>query len=213
MLLAPGINDLIHSASQKRLLTHLALLGVADMIVGSLLHNNMGLEIVHFLFLYIIGVVMRTENSPMKRMSVRYLLLALPILLALSYGLSILPILGCDGYNQLFVIVSSVIIVELFSRIKLNSKFVNSVASSVFAVYLLHDNASFTRSLLVGNTQWIHNVSDTALVEFFAIFCLCLVVFIAGIIIDKFLCCILFNPLSNLAVACFNKINNCFQVY
>ena len=86
------------------------------------------------------------------------------------------------GNNNILVVILSICIFEIFTRVKVqNIEFINYIASGTFMVYLLHDNPLFYS--LWGIIDWIPILYNNPLKFVIILFTIGLLTFIVGIII------------------------------
>ena len=84
--------------------------------------------------------------------------------------------------NNIIVVILSICIFELFTRIKMpNIKAINYIASGTFMVYLIHDNNFFYS--LWGMIDWITILYNNPLKFIVVLFLIGLLTFIFGILI------------------------------
>lgn len=100
-----------------------------------------------------------------------------------SLGINIIWIKMYSYVNPI-IIFESLLLVVFFSKIHFHSKIINWIATSAFAVYLLHCNVHVFRPYYVKYSQYIfHNYSG---IDYLAIsFIFMLIIFIAAVLIDK----------------------------
>lgn len=154
LFLAPILNDYIESQSPKGLWRFVWLFVGFQIIFSWLIpiytQFSYGYSVLSFIGLYITGASIRKSpeyiTQKIKRPTLWYLEITISIgvimFLTARYctiehlKVKILSLFG--AYNGLFVYISSVMLFLAFSRLRFQSKFINFVASSTFAVYLFH---------------------------------------------------------------------------
>lgn len=86
-------------------------------------------------------------------------------------------------YTNPFIIISALFLLMTFSKVTFYNKWINNIAASCFAVYLMHFMIfpTFMR-------HWIQNIAalNNGIPEFAKITCLLFVFYAVAIIIDKF---------------------------
>lgn len=108
-----------------------------------------GKSIIYFLFLYTIGYSIR-EYKLSERVKAKWLLM---FFLIMNLSLVLLYVIVSNNvylrvgiwtlafrYNSPLCVLSAIVFFMLFTKIKLQSDFVNRVAASIFAVYLISEN-------------------------------------------------------------------------
>ena len=166
---------------------------------------NGGKNIVNFIFLYFIGHGIKmgyfVPNFTLKTWILVYLVFNVLecAIYILSYGHGLAGKLFTYGwgYNTPLLIVNAVLFFIMFTKLKMDSSFISSVARSVFPVYLIHSNLNIqnvlwpiVKSLSYGNLL-ISNLITTV------------VIMLTCILIDKIL-----SPCYHWIAECFvNRIN------
>lgn len=109
--------------------------------------NTNGLNVLNFIWLYYIGRYLRLSfERTWYRLLYKY---SIPIILLTVIGEVLLFVVICKtghvqkgitywGYNMPWVMVTSVCTFILFSKIRLQSKFINTCATTVLGIYLMH---------------------------------------------------------------------------
>ena len=95
-----------------------------------------------------------------------------------------LPMLDMFSYINPLVIVSSVSILFVFSQIKLKSKIINWVASSCFAVFLIHTNVNLCVPYYKAFVNYLYANYD-GLLCVGLLFVFIAVVFVCSIFLDQ----------------------------
>ena len=128
------------------------LLTVLNVVFGwGLKYNNVnGYNVANFAFLYLIGYWLRINKwnmqSPMILCISVYAIstILLVCIFVFFFGLmhkesSTINTMRIMGYNNPLVILSSMAVFILFSRIKIQSHWINSMASAVLGVFMIHE--------------------------------------------------------------------------
>lgn len=150
-LCAPIVNTFIESSSQKRTNILLIILGVIALYFGTTQGDpslNDGKNLVNFLFLYLLGFTIKNYKKQIQRINLLYYLVAYIVLNIIIISTLLLfqrgTFIGDEIWQFTFPYCSPILILNaallfvVFSRIQLSSKYVNALASSMLAVYLLH---------------------------------------------------------------------------
>ena len=150
--LSPVLNAFIENSSKKNVEICLAVYFCFELIYGWLLHSsqfNDGSSILSFIGLYLLARYLHEFPSCMNSLSslkysILFIILVLGVsimhLFCLSSKVEIMHMLSARlfFYNSPYVIIASVILLLLFSKINFTSRVVNFIAASSFSVYLIH---------------------------------------------------------------------------
>ena len=203
----PFLNILINHMSKKQ---HLAAIGVLVLIftvTGTFFLSESAFE--HFgwyINMYLIGSFLRLY--PIKLLNNRKILITAFVLCNIIVWASILAFvwLPIGKYyfvadsNKIMALVTSVIMFCLFKNIDIGSnRIINTIASSVFGVLLIHANSDAMRKFLwkdVVRCTDYYNVSFGKLV-FHSVFCV-VAIFVICVVIDQIRINLLEKPLFRL---------------
>lgn len=193
-LLSPYLNSFMNSATQKNLIISIGAFFLAQQLYGrfggDLGHFNGGYSTLSFIGLYLLAGYTRRFPNKITNLTVPacfgiYALLTLLMLVLISHfkdgiisgGHSIFH------YNHPIVILSSFFFFLAFTHMKFQSKVINWVASSTFAIYLIHDNF-LVRGDYQAAMNNLFNYSQPTL-SFLTVFVAILAVGIISVLIDK----------------------------
>lgn len=95
------------------------------------------------------------------------------------------PSVKAFAYNSPFVIVAAVALFVAFTTLQFSSKVVNYVASSAFAVYLIHKNPLVWGNLLRPSVVAMHSAVPNGALFFLCCVALTIGIFVVCIVIDK----------------------------
>lgn len=164
-MLAPFINEFLSGISDVKRVQLIIILSIMSLYLGFVGPVDgplaLGKNVVHFVLLYIIGNTIRYKKDCIDKMSTKtivlfYLLIGiLPVFFFCCVAHTKITYLMClfDWDNGLFLFLSAILLFLLFSRIKIKSRVINYLASSVFAVYILQQQpfvASFLENFFYG---------------------------------------------------------------
>lgn len=196
MFFAPIVNFVFENSKSERQLYRVVILMLIIDVYFSFIHKSAELSIpgfnfIHMLCMYTIGRLLYYKKFDIKRVTL-FKIIALIILskMALVVIGFIFPtfrdVIDLNGYSNPINIVYSVIVFLFVASFNFYNKFINYVASSALAVYLLTDHIVI-RSLLrnLVNTYYCYIENYNALVIFMTVIALTLLLFIASIYIDK----------------------------
>lgn len=148
-ILSPVLNAFAESATQRRLGRFLACFFTFEFVYGFATDSGMfssGYSIISFAGLYLLARYARRSTGRWTRLGAGTYLAAYAAIMLTGAALYI-AIIGLTGhgdggrlisYTSPFVIAGSLALVLAFSRIRLQSRAVNSMARSCPAVYLIH---------------------------------------------------------------------------
>ncbi len=190
-LLSPVLNKYVETASKKEfwimLVSYLSFQTIFGWYFRTIAELSYGYSLASFIMLYLIG---RFLNIHAKNLRCRfiapkywggYLFLSL-IISVIAF--SRIPLRGyAYSYTSPFVIMSSIAFLLAFSKMKFSNNAVNWIASSCFAVYLLHMNKFVApRYLHLLNLLYQNNSFSHYCLYAFVI---SIGVFVISILIDK----------------------------
>lgn len=151
---APVLNSFCERASKRDFATVLISFFTLQSIFGWLTedygHYAKGYSAISFIGLYLLAQFVRRHGNRLLSLKWWQSLLVYTIATAIPVVISYLGILykdktlGAISYNSLFVIVASMALVLMFNRFHFHSKVVNWLASSAFAIYLVHQAPGVT---------------------------------------------------------------------
>lgn len=208
-MLSPFINIFIKNASEKMHLYLIIFLGLFWSILptftsGVYSYSTLG----WFVFLYILGAYIKLypkkiyDNNKINIVSLLSLcLLEILILLGFNHSefVDMWKTIKYMNEYTLFILLMSLNIFFIFKNLDIKSKFINWMATSVLAVYLIHDN-EFVRPLLWRYLLHVVTYMDSHYFVLWAFF-ISFSVFIICILIDKvfnLVFCRLIKKISNL---------------
>lgn len=143
-LLIPYINIVIKRIDEKQFKILLLILIVAFSIWPTLLSNitvkDSGYGIIQFIMMYLIGAYIAKYKKNQKNIFIYigiYLLMAIVTCLNSVKNIYI----GTFSYNSIFNVIGSVSLFLVFSKIKFNSKWIDSIAKHTLGIYIIHVNS------------------------------------------------------------------------
>lgn len=152
-LLSPFINIVADKLNKKQFLALLAVIGFFVSVIPSVIgeqitDNNVILNIIFFVFIYLIGAFLRRFKAEIKS---KNMVLIVCMCLSVLYAVSILiPCLLLKQYtfiiffqqrSNFVLILFAIFIFLLFERIPIKqNKVINAISASTFGIYLIHEN-------------------------------------------------------------------------
>jgi len=146
-LLSPMLNMFVERVTRRRLGLFLVAFFTWEFFYGFIYDRGLfggGYTAISFVGLYLLAQYVRRYPSCWTGISNKYLLLIylLTVLTGVFSFLLLLqlghPTAHSIAYNSPLVILGSLALVLLFSRLRLQSRFINRMAASCFSIYLLH---------------------------------------------------------------------------
>lgn len=155
MFISPLLNKAIDNLSEKEWKLSLALLSFISFYLGWILHNYndaAGYTLMNFVFIYVIGAAIRHYNLSMRVKTWQMLFAIILGVVVTFVGSKFVAAhenlkLGFTAYNSPFVILTACAVFCIFSKIKLQNKWINKVAVSMLTVYLLTDGGHLSKVL------------------------------------------------------------------
>lgn len=196
-LISPALNSFVEHCTEKQMRILLISFFVFQSLYGWL--DLYGAEWIEggfsawsFIGLYLMARYVRIFQPAFLRGSVRVNLLKwLLILSLLALASYILLAIGIDiqgriicSYTNPFMILSATFLVSAFSKIHFSSRIINNIATSCFAVYLLHANELVLRTYYGPFFKYLFDQYPLALFLIYTVLTL-ISVFIISILIDK----------------------------
>lgn len=158
---SPVLNHALQSMSKKKCIAWISTMLIISVYFGYFDKEGVlsGYSLLNFWLIYSIGFYIR-NHMRMEDMHVRYLLMAFVLLnilffFSLYYSLNNAPIFDrimrlSFNYNSIGLILNAIIIFLLFTKIRINnSKTINYISSSMFAVYIIHEQPTI-RNIISG---------------------------------------------------------------
>lgn len=195
-LLSPILNMFVKNSSRPQfknfLVTAFTVEFIAAWVFPTLATEiRAGYSTFSFILIYMLSRYIKIYQPAYAHLKAKYdigiyllLTLCLSGIAFVSHG-GIVAIVGFYSYASPFVVASALYLLLAFTKISIKSKVINFVASSCFAVYLLHEHVSIgkpifrsiVKELYVSGSPFISNVMD--------VFGYMLLVYTISIVIDK----------------------------
>ena len=197
-LLAPIINKMINSLSVQNRILVLILLAWISCWCGFMNFEPSlyeGKNLVHFCFLYLLGNTLSLYKEKLNQIATYKVIAAYLFVNALAAGGGYYALLKVPqntllfnlffSYNSMILILNAILFFMLFMRIKIKSGFINYIATSSLAIYMLH--MFILRHCFMDIVLWIQNSQQSHVVIILAVSALALMTLGLCIIIDKLL--------------------------
>lgn len=176
MIVSPLINILLANLNEKEYKRGLFAILILDCGYGWLLNMHFdayGYSLFHFVVLYYLGYGVHYFKILDKCNHFAALLCSISVTIIMSlFALSIKIPVSLSSYCCPLVMFSSICIFKLFESLKIkNNVLVNTFASSMFAVYLIHDAGNVSKYFykLINNWYLHFDLSGFVIRVFFAI--------------------------------------------
>lgn len=194
-ILSPVLNAFVEKESRHQMKVVLILFYIFQTVYGwledGILWFDKGFSVVSFLGLYLLGRYMRIYQPNCCKASYRKDILLFVVLIMLqSVMVFIAFIWNIETITQKIfmnlsplMILSSVFLLLAFSKIKLQNNWINWIASSCFAAYLLHAAPYNFKIYLSTLYNWYFNYSTLSFIVYYI--CYILTIFMLAVFIDK----------------------------
>lgn len=187
-LVSPMLNVASANLSKRDFLYVLSALAFLCIYMGFFRHNMIcidGKNLLNFIFVYLIGRYIRLYSETFdflhqKVFFLIYLILTIVLVLAifvLPEKYSIITMQLFYPYNSPGIYILAILFFLIFVKCSFTNRFVNYVASSTLAVYLLHDNPDIN--------EVIYGVAKELSWNIFFFLAYAVIVFCIAIMIDK----------------------------
>lgn len=165
LLLSPIVERSLEQIDRKTLFYFICLLTIVNVVIGFTggMYRHNGYNAYNFIYLYTIGRYLHMVSNEKKYIQlskysiIGWLLCSLP----LTLGFIALTHKEWDesfsqnyfGYNNPFIIFSSIFLFMPFSTMKIKSEKINLLAKGVFGIFLLHTTSIFIhyRTTIIGS--------------------------------------------------------------
>ena len=194
-ILSPVLNAFIESASKRQLTVVLVLFYIFQTVYGwledGILWFDSGSSAISFIGLYLFGRYMRIYQPNWCKASCRMdimifvvliLLQSVMVFISFRWGIGIITKKVFMNLSPL-MIVSSMFLLLAFSKIQLQKYWINWIASSCFAAYLLHAAPYNFEMYLPTLYDWYFSHSTISFIVYYV--CYILTIFMFAVFIDK----------------------------
>ncbi len=198
-LFVPIVNIFLEHSDMRRRIYTLVILAFINFWFGAIVHGDPSLldgkNIVNFTFLYILGNTVRSYRDMLGRIRMAYYATAFVVLnLLLVVACFCSPTLVkhgimriAFGYNSPLLTLNAMLLFLVFSKLHFKSNVVNSLASSVFAIYLITCQPLVQEGILRDGAEWLMANTSSQIALCGSLMAYTLVIMIATISIDKIL--------------------------
>lgn len=194
-LFSPVLNKYLDKADRKDRLFLICSLTFISVYLGSTLGDSSltyGKNLINFSLLYVLGNTFKVYEKHLRKIPSRYLIYAYIILnccilYTFAQGGLISKIIWFASfpYCSPLLIVNAGIFFLIISRLKLKSRSINYIASSMFAVYLLHCQPYVANRI---NIYLSHSlVNDSIILNFCTVLLYSVIIIVISVLIDKIL--------------------------
>ena len=155
-----------------------------------------GKNLVLFMFLYVLGDCLREYKNDLQRIRTWILLLSYFLL---NVGIMAVWMNTTETmvgkavwrlsypYCSPLLILNAVLLFLLFGRFNIKSKIINYLATSVFAVYIIHHQSFIKNTVIAPIVTSIYNSSSEPVVIIISLCCLTIGILLCSFAIDKLL--------------------------
>lgn len=193
-LFAPVLNAFVENVSREQLKTFLVAFFIIQIVYGFYHYGGWyagGYSPLSFMGLYLLARYMRLYPCRFTQFN-KYMDLTLYFVISLLTAICSLALTWFYGkgstvlflYSSPMVILSSVFFFLFFTKLSFQNRFVNWVAASCFAVYLVHNSPYIFHTYYTGVVKYWF---DTEPRSAFLLYCTCLImgVFLCSVLFDK----------------------------
>ena len=199
-VLTPIINRFTAASSSKLCNLILLALGVISVYFGTTKGDPSlidGKNVVNFMFLYLLGFSVRRYQSLWTKVSGVWIFSIVTLLNVITVGCLITYSKATNvggyvwlltfPYNSPLLILNSLLVFLLFSKLKIQSHVVNVMALSTFAVYLIHCHPAVHKYIIMPLVDFfmVNGTYSSVTCYFFLSATMALVVLFGSICIDK----------------------------
>ena len=194
-LFSPVLNNYLDKINNKDRLILICSLAFISIYIGSSLGDSSlteGKNLINFSLLYVLGNTFKVYEKHLRKIPSRYLICAYiilncGILYTFVQGGMISKIIWFASfpYCSPLLIINAGLFFLIFSRLKLKSQSINYIASSMFAVYLLHCQPYVANRINVYLSYSL--VNDSIILNFCTVLLYAVIIMAISVIIDKIL--------------------------
>lgn len=163
-LFSPLLNLVLKSCSPNNIQNYL-ILGLILWVILPMFGINMGYSnLIYFMYLYLLGGAIKLKCIDLPEKILSFFVLSVlcftitmivSALLFWEKNISLWSLSGSFDLNTLYTLSVSLLIFYIFKDVKMKSSFVNWIASSMFGVYLVHDNNLIRLGYGIRYFKWI----------------------------------------------------------
>ena len=149
-LVAPFLNKAIEQFTIRERIGSLMAFGIVAMYFGSTQGDGAledGKNLINFIFLYLVGNTLKMTQERWSRISYRllgcaYIVLNASLILSLYFTSNSSvheTIINLSfPYRSPLLLINAVLVFMMFAKMRIHSRFINAIATSMFAVYIIH---------------------------------------------------------------------------
>lgn len=194
-LLSPLLNNAIDSFHKYQFLFILISVTIINIVsgflfgAGPIVGSNSGFSLLSFIHIYLLAqYISKYANLDKltKYSSAVYIGSSLVVFLLAFISITQLSQTGIGriyAYNNPLVLIAAVSFFFFFKNLRFRSGLINSISPYVLGVYLFHDHP-ITRKYLIENLFHVSQ-NSSAILHFFSLLLITLLVFFAGFVVDK----------------------------
>lgn len=194
-LFSPVLNKYLEKISHKERLYLISSLTFISVYLGSSLGDSSlaeGKNLINFSLLYVIGNTFKVYEKDLSKIPSRYLICGYIILnFSIVYFFTRGGIISRITWFASFPYCSPLLIINaglfflIISRLKLKYRSINCIASSMFAVYLLHCQPYVANRINISLSHSLTN--DNIILNFCTVLIYAVIIMVLGVLIDKIL--------------------------
>lgn len=194
ILIAPVLETYIENTSKKEFMILFLVALLLDVYFGFFLHlspyDNNGYDIFNFIFVYLLGCLMRRNEKLIKLLKEQPLLPALIFFMCCIIRYKVQPITSVSwtDYNSPLNIIMAISMFCIFLKIKVSQKLTKPIiffSSSAIGVYLITDYKGIRDFIAIPFARGMAATSDSIFIQTFFILLFIIAGFVLCCIIDK----------------------------
>lgn len=170
-LFSPIINSYLENITKYQRLYLLAILTFMSVYIGNVTEGDISLvegkNLTNFLLLYTLGNTIRHYQHVINGCAIMKLIIGCVFFNAfLVFGFMYIPLIAGKiwkysyAYNSPIIMLNSIWVFAIFSKLKVRSKFINWLGSGVFACYLLQCPSIIWKNCFERPIQYIYGVAN-----------------------------------------------------
>ncbi len=193
-LISPLLNSAVDSFNKSQFLLIVVLMTMINLGWGFLfgpspMGTKEGYSLISFVHIYLVGqyISRHVATQRLEKYSVlTYVGASFLVFLATFVSVTALSQFGLGkvyDYNNPLVLIAAIAFFFCFKRLQFQSRAINLISPYVLGVYLFHDHP-FMREHLVEKVHAL-SLTDSAFLHFFSLLLIAVLIFVAGILLDK----------------------------
>lgn len=170
ILFSPIINSSLENITKYQRLYLLAILTFMSVYIGNVTEGDISLvegkNLTNFLLLYTLGNTIRHYQHVINGCAIMKLIIGYVFSMLFGFGFMYIPLIAGKiwkysyAYNSPIIMLNSIWVFAIFSKLKVRPKFINWLGSGVFACYLLQCPSIIWKNCFERPIQYIYGVAN-----------------------------------------------------